>query len=622
MTTLYTNLNRDNLEDFVNENPRAYFNMIKCRNPELYAEIDVIVGKNFAEKTYIYIHGIQKCQRCSGPVTFYNIFDGYSEYCKDCYEENRKLKVEIGPPPKCAYSECNNPVIEHDKSGRWKEHCSLTCRGKHNSLKSRGKAQQTNMTKYGVPHHRMTPESYTNLQKTLKERYGVEHLSHIDGVADKIKKTNIEKYGTPCVLNNEDIKKKIIDTNIKRYGAPNPSQNKDIHLKKMRATKQYQITNGTIINVQGYEPQFLDLLGKTQEIKSDVIDVPEIKYVNGGKDRVYFPDLFIEEYNLLVEVKSHYTMSCDKSLIYDKILGSVCAGYNVLLVVIDNGSICSHMYYDQEIVLFMEETGYQDMMVRCGRTYSQYVNNSVSINFNHPYFSVEQMTSTVYMQRVIEDLRAAYDQVFMFDVSDVLTNFNVIKNMIRFKVGIGTVTYARKCETIIVSPQDAKDFLNKTHLSGFTPCSDYIGLTHQGQLVAIMCFSKPRLGVGKSRDNMYELVRFSSFGRVIGGASKLLKHFMCVNPGVDIISYSDNMYSGGGLYKTLGFELNNTVRPRFRYIKRGEVVLHHRFKYAKHKLKNMSSYDVLLSEHEIMLKEGFFRSYDAGKKTWIKKHQL
>ena len=59
----------------------------------------------------------------------------------------------------------------------------------------------------------------------------------------------------------------------------------------------------------------------------------------------------------------------------------------------------------------------------------------------------------------------------------------------------------------------------------------YYGLEYENKLVALMSFSKKRIFIGyKNKDfnDEYELCRYSSLlnYNVIGGASKLLNHFI------------------------------------------------------------------------------------------------
>lgn len=622
MTIDYSNFNtKEELYQLIKENPNAYMRQIKAFNKQLFAEVDQLTGKNFGEKMYKYIHGQGYCWRCRCEVGFINVIEGYRNACKKCYEEDRAIKSEMGPPPKCINPECNNAVQEHDKNKRWKEHCSLKCRGVHNSAKSRDKSKKTSLERYGNIHYSATGECKEKVKNTMMERYGTTNIFQIPEAMEKYMKTNLERYGVEWATKNDEVKMKVKAGVLEKYGVSNVSQHPDVHKKKLRRGKKYILDNGVEIDIQGYEGHFIDKIKQCYPVDEKIIDIPTIMYDYDGTTKVYFPDMWLEHYNLLIEVKSTYTVGVENELNAAKIKGTVDAGYNLLYVVIgDNGEFINTMFFNSDIVEFFNSTGYDKLFDVQNGIVAQYVKNDIAINIQHPYFVNELMCGLQHCKEVVERLRATYNDVLLFDMPDVVTNFNVVKNMINFKVGVCEVYYGRKCEVVEVTSSEAKELLNATHLMGFTPCSEYIGLKHDGVLVSVMGFSLPRVGVGSKKENIYELVRFSSIGRVIGGASKMLKYFMDKHDDYGIISYSDNMYSDGGVYETLGFELMNLVRPRYRYIKVGDIMLHHRFKFAKHKLKNMVHYREDLSERDIMLMEGYLRTYDAGKKTWVKEN--
>lgn len=608
---------KEDVYQFVKDNIHSYFRTIKAYHKELYEVVNALSGKNFGQKMYNYIHGPAPKCTCGVELSFINVNDGYKTQCKTCYEYHRKRKELWGPPPKCANPVCENAAFgENTNYGGWNLHCSLKCRGVHNSVKSREKTKQVWMEKYGVEHHRKSDMSKLKMKNTLKERYGVEHLMHIDGVSEKIKSTNMERYGVECVLSNDDIKEKIKNTCIEKYGAVNPSQNIEVHKKKLRSQKTYQLKNGEIINLQGYEPFFLDHFQQVMDVDSTIIDVPTINYMgNDGQVGVYFPDFIVKQYNTVIEIKSDYTMQF-KEQIYNKIIGAVCAGYEVVLYVYsENGEVNASFYFNERIIEMMSSIGYDDTFVKCGDTYSQYVKGGVSINFVHGLFVCELFNGVNGNKKSHDILSQHYDCLFF--THDMVNNRGQqVYNYIYNKFNYGNKIYARQCEVKELTFKQADVFLESHHLQGSLSSGEHYGLYREDELMAVMSFSKPRLGVGKQRDGYYELTRFCSKGRVIGGASKLLRHFTSLKNGVKILSYSDNSYSNGDLYKTLGFELSNIVVPRYKYIKVGSDVMEPRFKYAKFKLKEMSHYDEILSEKEIMGLEGYVRVYDYGKKSW------
>ena len=105
---------------------------------------------------------------------------------------------------------------------------------------------------------------------------------------------------------------------------------------------------------------------------------------------------------------------------------------------------------------------------------------------------------------------------------------------------------------------------------------------------------------------------------VIGGASKLLKHFeKMVNPEI-IYSYSSNDISNGNLYKKLDFKEDSISIPYW-YVEPKTLNRYHRTSFTKREItrKGMTS-DTKFTESEVMKKYNFLKIYDSGMTKWIK----
>jgi len=111
--------------------------------------------------------------------------------------------------------------------------------------------------------------------------------------------------------------------------------------------------------------------------------------------------------------------------------------------------------------------------------------------------------------------------------------------------------YARKCKVLNVSGDESRLFLNDNHLQGYTSASIKLGLYHEGDLLAIMTFSKPRF----NKKYEWELVRFATknYTHIPGAFTKLLSAFKKQYEG-SIITYADLSYSEGNVYKKNGFK--------------------------------------------------------------------
>ena len=119
---------------------------------------------------------------------------------------------------------------------------------------------------------------------------------------------------------------------------------------------------------------------------------------------------------------------------------------------------------------------------------------------------------------------------------------------------------------------------------------------------------------GKSRfaKDEFELLRFCNrlYTNVVGGASRLLKHFLKEHPEIkSLTSYADRRWSKGNLYESIGFKKVHVTDPAYFYIV--DRIRENRVKYQKHKLV-ANGFDVDKTEHEIMKERGYFRIYDCG----------
>jgi hypothetical protein len=77
---------------------------------------------------------------------------------------------------------------------------------------------------------------------------------------------------------------------------------------KSHQSKNYKLPSGRTIKVQGYEDDFLDYVFKNNILREEDFnfqDIPRFKYTS---NRYYYPDFYIKKYNVVVEIKSEYTL--------------------------------------------------------------------------------------------------------------------------------------------------------------------------------------------------------------------------------------------------------------------------------------------------------------------------
>lgn len=181
------------------------------------------------------------------------------------------------------------------------------------------------------------------------------------------------------------------------------------------------------------------------------------------------------------------------------------------------------------------------------------------------------------------------------------------------------VIYARKCRIAAIDQKTAKQFQSTYHLQGSVWSQQWCyGLYHNDSLVQVMTFGMSRF---LKKSNTVELLRLcSSNCIVVGGASKLFKHFVdnILQQGQQIISYCDLSKFEGNVYEQLGFKLADvSIGEHYYNTKNGQ---HH----LATTLRQLGA-DRLIGtnlgkgtdNHQIMIDNDFVFMTDAGQQKWL-----
>lgn len=128
------------------------------------------------------------------------------------------------------------------------------------------------------------------------------------------KQTNLSKFGAISYTGTPEYKERAKATNLIRYGTESPTQSPIVQAKIEKSGlrfKTYTFPSGRQVKVQGYEPLALDHLLKTfseDQLLVERTEQPEIWYVGQDeKKHRYFSDIFIPNFNKIIEVKSKWT---------------------------------------------------------------------------------------------------------------------------------------------------------------------------------------------------------------------------------------------------------------------------------------------------------------------------
>lgn len=196
-------------------------------------------------------------------------------------------------------------------------------------------------------------------------------------------------------------------------------------------------------------------------------------------------------------------------------------------------------------------------------------------------------------------------------------NKELVKKMLLAKLKIfDQRIYARKTVKKAITGKDARLFFAENHISGFRPASKHIGLFLDNNLVCAISIARPGTFMANQEADM-EIVRFATLAgcRVIGGLSKLLSGFKSKT----ISTFADALWYDGYGYQSIGFKKTHLTNPGYFYIKPGSLDRHHRYSFAKHKLKDkLPDFNPDKSEKENMTKHGYYKLWDAGHYKLIK----
>ena len=175
--------------------------------------------------------------------------------------------------------------------------------------------------------------------------------------------------------------------------------------------------------------------------------------------------------------------------------------------------------------------------------------------------------------------------------------------------------FARKCDIGMVDKKECKEFLEENHLQGWCPSQIKYGLYYKGELVSVMTFGKSRHFIGNG-ESEYELLRFCNKinTSVVGGASKLFKHFVSDYIPTSVVTYADKRWSNGNLYEQMGFVYDHDSKPNYYYVIGDRRK--NRFNFRKSELIKKYGCPENISEHEFCKSKGWYRIYDCGTKVY------
>jgi hypothetical protein len=535
------------------------------------------------------------CKHCKKEYedTSYRINKGLSIYCsKECYNIDRKQRIrEIR---KCKL--CGEEFEVKIKTKR--EFCSDPCRRKWHArpeiilqtINARNKtikekidngdvdyykrqAEKTKKTKL----ERHGDENYTNTEKGKKtklERYGDENYRD----PSKRKKTCLEKYGDENYNNREKFKTTINE----RYG--------DFHLRIPEILdKQIQTR---------YARTLVDWEKKLKEYNLELLDD-----YNGSSGEYRFKCLKCENIFTSTQMSSGLEPICR---VCTPVFSQNKIQHHVEQFLKDNNikyePNCRSLIKPYEIDIYIPE-----------------FNLGLELNGNYWHSEARDRNDKYHLNKTMMCYVKGIKLIHIFEdewinkKSVVLSRLSNLLNITETKI------YGRNCDIKEITSEESKRFIETNHIQNWSVDKYRYGLFYNDELVSVMTFSKERISMGrKTSENVWELNRFSNKinTTVIGGFSKLLKHFIKEIKPERIITYADIRWSGydpfNTVYSKTNFVFISYSQPNYWYIdKKKFIVRQHRFNFRKDVLVKQG-FDPNLTEKEIMNQRGFYRIWDCG----------
>ena len=424
-----------------------------------------------------------------------------------------------------------------------------------------------------------------HIQETMMKKYGVKNCGELKNIQEKRKATIKEKYGVEFILQNKYFVEKAKDTMMKKYGV-------DSYLKTNEHKQKY----------------FKKVYDSFERWKDYVIPLFSLEEYHGSKKKQVYKWKCVKCGNEFEQ----YIHSFSVGGFYKIPRCLNCYPY------ISNASNMEKEILDFIKSIYIDEIVENDRSVIPPYELDIYLpGKKIGIEYDGLFWHNDKSGKDSNYHLIKTELceKQGIQLIHIFE-DEWIYKKEIVKDRIKSLLGIDRIRiYARKCEIREIDSKISNEFLELNHLQGKDNSSIRYGLYYENELISVMTFGKPRFN--KNYD--YELIRFcSKIGfQVIGGASKLLKHFQKNHKG-SIISYADRRYSMGKLYETIGFKKIRNVKPNYYWTK--NQIKFSRYQCQKHKLSDIlkNDFNPNLSETENMRLNGYDKIYDCGNLVYTK----
>lgn len=429
--------------------------------------------------------------------------------------------------------------------------------------------KKTSLFKYGVEHYSKTEEYLKKREETTLENFGVKNAFQL---VEKIKSTNLSRYGVEYYQQSAEGKEKLSKNN----GMKNPDTMSKSRMSRMLSTIKDDILRYCIINDDKIKlVEYLDSLNCNNRYELSKAIQLSNSYLNSILRRFDMRELYLGKSNTNPEIEIF------------NFIKSIYSGE----VIMNNRTILPG---GRELDIFLPDL-------------------NLAIEYNGLYWHSEGRfgkDATYHLGKTndCENLGIQLLHIFENEWQDHIKR-DIWKSIIRNKLKLSENRYyARKCTIKEIESSVSREFLERTHLSGFVGASIHLGMYHNDELVSVLSYGKSRF------EDKLEIIRYASKlnSNIIGGFGKFYK--LLPN---DIITYADRRYSSSmnSVYGKFFNSSSKTTPNWFGFS--SDFELKSRWAFQKHIISKDPRYIDGLPILDNLINIGYDRIWDCGNlKFW------
>jgi len=426
--------------------------------------------------------------------------------------------------------------------------------------------------------------------------------SKIDACTNCTQKKRIDTnniiFGTDNAFQNKDIKEKIKQKNMEIYGVPNPFQNKQVQ-EKQKATcrKKYNVDNPF----------------QNEEIKKKIYKTLQEKY--GVSNNFQRPEIRDKQQDTLVR-RYGVKHALQNAIFRQKAMDTCIANFGIF-------PANNYGKTQEDIKNWLNSFGFNFKSNRSlipGKEIDLYdANKNIAIEYSglhwHHENSPEPRDKNYHHFKFQECLKQNIQLLTIFSDEWEIRE-KQCKSHIKSLLGINDVKiFGRQCKVEQIIKEQGRLFFNEYHIQGTNKLGIvFFGLFYKDELMGVMSLGRHNR---QCKNIVLDRLCFKDGVQVLGGASKLFSR--CVdwaikNGFTKIISFSDNRWSIGKVYKAMNFKVDKEYGPDYSYVD----IKSPRKRISKQSQKKSSNgCPEGMTELQWTLQNGLSRIWDCGKIRWV-----